>query len=206
MTLLVLNSLANEAMPIFLDALVPSTIAVLISVTAVLFVGEIIPAALFTGRRLRIAASLAPVVRLCMVVLAPAYLLAALGLDWLLPHSRVAPVALRGAGDRRGAARDGDATTSRRRGQRGRGRLVRGALSLGKKLVVDVMTPITGVYMLESTAVLDAPTMRDIGAQVGLLARADRASDGRGSRARASRCSARSTNEVRNEHLGDLLD
>ena len=86
-TLLVLNSLANEAMPIFLDALVPSTIAVLISVTAVLFVGEIIPAALFTGpSKLRIAAAMAPVVKLCMVVLSPVAYPLAIGLDWLLPH------------------------------------------------------------------------------------------------------------------------
>lgn len=49
MSLLLLNAIANEAMPLFLDKLVPPWAAILISVTAVLFVGEIIPAAVFTG-------------------------------------------------------------------------------------------------------------------------------------------------------------
>ncbi|EOD21325.1 hypothetical protein EMIHUDRAFT_469832 [Emiliania huxleyi CCMP1516] len=44
-SLLLLNAIANEAMPLFLDKLVPPWAAILISVTAVLFVGEIIPAA-----------------------------------------------------------------------------------------------------------------------------------------------------------------
>ena len=48
-SLLLLNAIANEAMPLFLDKLVPPWAAILISVTAVLFVGEIIPAAVFTG-------------------------------------------------------------------------------------------------------------------------------------------------------------
>lgn len=48
-TLLLFNSISNEALPIFLDTLVPSYVAVLISVTLVLIFGEIIPSALFTG-------------------------------------------------------------------------------------------------------------------------------------------------------------
>lgn len=40
-TLLLANSIAMEALPIFLDRLVPSWAAVLISVTAVLFFGEV---------------------------------------------------------------------------------------------------------------------------------------------------------------------
>jgi hypothetical protein len=48
-TLLLANSLFNEALPTFLDNIVPTWAAVLISVTAVLFVSEIIPSAIFTG-------------------------------------------------------------------------------------------------------------------------------------------------------------
>ena len=165
-TLLVLNSLANEAMPIFLDALVPSTIAVLISVTAVLFVGEIIPAALFTGpSKLRIAAAMAPVVKLCMVVLSPVAYPLAIGLDWLLPHraslqSRSEVQAMvEVQRDMAHESHDHDLADAVNEDEMS---MLRGALSLGKKLVVDVMTPITGVYMLESTAVLDAPTMRQV--------------------------------------------
>jgi metal transporter CNNM len=48
-TLLLFNSLANETLPIFLGALVPNYVAVILSVTLVLFFGEIIPSAIFTG-------------------------------------------------------------------------------------------------------------------------------------------------------------
>ncbi len=48
-TLLLFNSLANETLPIFLGALVPNYVAVIMSVTLVLFFGEIIPSAIFTG-------------------------------------------------------------------------------------------------------------------------------------------------------------
>lgn len=48
-TLLLANAAAMEALPIFLDALVPAYAAVIISVTAVLIFGEIIPQAVCTG-------------------------------------------------------------------------------------------------------------------------------------------------------------
>lgn len=43
MTLLLCNALAMEALPLFLDKVVPSAIAIVISVTAVLIFGEIVP-------------------------------------------------------------------------------------------------------------------------------------------------------------------
>jgi CBS domain containing-hemolysin-like protein len=47
-TLLLLNSIANEALPLFLEVLVSPIVAVILSVTFVLFFGEIIPSAVFT--------------------------------------------------------------------------------------------------------------------------------------------------------------
>ncbi|PHJ21013.1 cbs domain-containing protein [Cystoisospora suis] len=71
-TLLLCNSLAMEALPLFLDRLLTPLLAVLISVTAILFVGEILPQALCTGKhQLAIAAAMAPVVRLFLFVFAP---------------------------------------------------------------------------------------------------------------------------------------
>jgi len=71
-TLLLLNSLANEALPIFLEAVVPPTVAVLLSVTLVLFFGEIIPSAIFTGPdQLKIAYRLTPLVKTAMFLLYP---------------------------------------------------------------------------------------------------------------------------------------
>jgi metal transporter CNNM len=71
-TLLLMNSLANEALPIFLNDLVPDYVAVLLSVTLVLFFGEIIPSAIFTGPdQMSIAATLVPIVKIVMIVLSP---------------------------------------------------------------------------------------------------------------------------------------
>mmetsp|Transcript_23085 Transcript_23085/g.34371 ORF Transcript_23085/g.34371 Transcript_23085/m.34371 type:complete len:550 (+) Transcript_23085:142-1791(+) len=71
-TLLLMNAAANEALPLFLDELVPSYVAVILSVTFVLFFGEIIPSAIFTGpNQLAISSKLAPLVRLVLVLLAP---------------------------------------------------------------------------------------------------------------------------------------
>lgn len=59
-----------EALPIFLDAVVPSIWAIIISVTAVLFFGEVIPQAVCTGpSQLTIAEKVAPFVRLLMFCL-----------------------------------------------------------------------------------------------------------------------------------------
>ena len=48
-TFMLWNAMANEALPIFLGKLVNEYVAIAISVTCVLFVGEIIPAAILTG-------------------------------------------------------------------------------------------------------------------------------------------------------------
>ncbi|KAF4757414.1 hypothetical protein FOZ63_009800 [Perkinsus olseni] len=63
-TLLLVNSLANEALPLFLDQIVPPYMAVLVSVTLVLVFGEIIPSAVFTGpNQLSIGAAFSPLVK-----------------------------------------------------------------------------------------------------------------------------------------------
>ena len=48
-TLMLWNATATEALPIFLSGLVPEYLSIIISVTLVLIVGEIIPAAILTG-------------------------------------------------------------------------------------------------------------------------------------------------------------
>lgn len=71
-SLLLMNAAANEALPLFLDQLVPGYVAVVLSVTLVLFFGEIIPSAVFTGPdQISIASRLAPVVRVVMLILSP---------------------------------------------------------------------------------------------------------------------------------------
>jgi metal transporter CNNM len=62
-TLLLLNSIANEALPLFLDQIVSPYAAVVISVSLVLVLGEVVPSAIFTGpNQLPIAAAFSGVV------------------------------------------------------------------------------------------------------------------------------------------------
>lgn len=84
-TLLLVNAGANEALPIFLDALLPSWAAILVSVTGVLIFGEIIPSAIFTGpNQLRIASALSPLVYALIALASPIAYPLALALDHLL--------------------------------------------------------------------------------------------------------------------------
>ena len=48
-TLLVFNVICAESLPIFMDELMPAWLSVLLSVTAVVLFGEVIPAGIFTG-------------------------------------------------------------------------------------------------------------------------------------------------------------
>jgi len=72
-SLLLLNSLANEALPLFLDELLPGKYAaIIVSVTLVLFFGEIVPSAIFTGpNQVKMAAKLVPMAKAVMFILAP---------------------------------------------------------------------------------------------------------------------------------------
>jgi CBS domain containing-hemolysin-like protein len=72
-TLLLMNSVANEALPLFLDKVVPNPIyALLLSVTFVLVFGEILPSAILTGpNQLYFAAKFVPMVRVLKKVFYP---------------------------------------------------------------------------------------------------------------------------------------
>ena len=71
-TLLLINAMANEALPLFLDKIVPAYMAVILSVTLVLFFGEIIPSAIFSGpNKLAVSSRLAPVVKVLLLVFYP---------------------------------------------------------------------------------------------------------------------------------------
>ena len=82
-TLLTMNALCAEALPVFLDQIVSPTVAVLLSVSFVLVFGEIIPSSLFTGPAgLKIASTLSPFVRLILVIFAPVAIPIGKFLDW----------------------------------------------------------------------------------------------------------------------------
>ncbi|KAG7340676.1 protein of unknown function DUF21-domain containing protein [Nitzschia inconspicua] len=86
-TLLLVDAVFYETMPIFLDNLFPSWAAILLSVTVLLVVGEIIPSAIFTGpEQLRLASRMTPLMSFFLKVLYPL----AAPLIWLL-NSMVPP-------------------------------------------------------------------------------------------------------------------
>ncbi|KAI3669729.1 hypothetical protein L6452_41098 [Arctium lappa] len=62
-TLLISNATAMEALPIFLNKLVPESVAILVSVTLILLFGEIIPQSICTRYGLVIGAAVTPLVR-----------------------------------------------------------------------------------------------------------------------------------------------
>ena len=86
-TLLLANAICMEALPIFLDRLVSPVAAIGISVTAVLFFGEIIPQALCTRYGLAIGANLVYLVWTIIFVFFPIAWPISLLLDWLLGHA-----------------------------------------------------------------------------------------------------------------------
>ncbi len=74
-----------EALPIFLHALVPAYMAVLISIVFVIIIGEILPQAYCTGpAQLSIATSMAPLIRILMFLMSLITIPIAKSLDWLL--------------------------------------------------------------------------------------------------------------------------
>ncbi len=84
-TLLLCNSFAAEYMPIVLDKLVSELMAVILSVTLLLFVGEIIPQAACTGpNQMKIASFLAPFTYFLMVITYPVSYPIALLMDWII--------------------------------------------------------------------------------------------------------------------------
>ena len=71
-TLLLMNALAYETLPIFLDALVPSWAAVLLSVTIIMIFGEILPSGIFTGpNQLYLGNAMVPLVKFFLFIMYP---------------------------------------------------------------------------------------------------------------------------------------
>jgi CBS domain containing-hemolysin-like protein len=86
-TLLLFNSSASEALPIFLDQLVPPYLTIILSVTLVLIFGEIIPSAIFTGpNQLKIVSTLSTFVWCLIFILYPIAYPISLLLDFILGH------------------------------------------------------------------------------------------------------------------------
>uniref|UniRef100_A0A2P2K1Y6 CNNM transmembrane domain-containing protein n=1 Tax=Rhizophora mucronata TaxID=61149 RepID=A0A2P2K1Y6_RHIMU len=152
-TLLIGNSLAMEALPIFLDKLVPPWAAILISVTLILMFGEILPQAICTRYGLIVGAAVAPLVRVLLMLFFPISYPISKVLDWMLGKGHA--VLLRRAelktfvnfhGNEAGKGGDltHDETT-----------IITGALELTEKTAKDAMTLISKAFSLDLDATLN---------------------------------------------------
>ncbi|EQC40471.1 hypothetical protein SDRG_02364 [Saprolegnia diclina VS20] len=87
-TLVLMNALANEALPMFLNTLINPVASVVFSVTFVVLFGEIVPTALCTGeRQLVIGAACVPLLQLLMRLTYPITYPIAVFLNFTVGHS-----------------------------------------------------------------------------------------------------------------------
>uniref|UniRef100_A0A0D6QYX9 CNNM transmembrane domain-containing protein n=1 Tax=Araucaria cunninghamii TaxID=56994 RepID=A0A0D6QYX9_ARACU len=156
-TLLVGNSMAMEALPIFLDSLVPAWGAILISVTLILMVGEILPQAVCSRYGLAVGAAMAPIVHVLLFVFFPVTYPISKLLDLLLGKGRM--VLLRRAElktlvDMHGneAGKGGELTHDETT-------IIAGALEMTQKTALNAMTPISKAFSLDVNAKLDMHMM-----------------------------------------------
>jgi metal transporter CNNM len=151
-TLLLLNSVANEALPLFLDKVVPNPIyALLLSVTFVLIFGEIVPSAILTGpNQLYFAAKFVPMVRVVKKILYPiSYPIAKL-LDKIVgeeeeddTYNRAEVKALAKYLEKENALKKDEVN------------LVHGAISLHVVEVEHITQPLEDMFMIDLDTVLD---------------------------------------------------
>jgi len=160
-TLLLANAAAVESMPIFMDRISSPVIAIVVSVTAVLLFGEVVPQALCTRYGLAIGATLAPFVRLLMVLLfIVAWPISKL-LDCLLGHEHSTffrRAELKELVDLHKEDADGNEDPL----INDEVLIIQGALEMRNKTVEDKYTPLEKVYMLDINSKLDHGTMKEI--------------------------------------------
>jgi len=160
-TLLLANAAAMEALPIFLDKMVPTWAAIVLSVTLVLLFGEIIPQALCSRFGLSIGATLAY------------FVWAVMGLLFIIawPISKVLDAIL-GAQHptyfkKRGELKELITHHGNENVEHGiltmdETTIMKGALDMKDKTAMDVMTPLEKVFMLRVDQKLDQDVVQQI--------------------------------------------
>ena len=153
-SLLLVNAACFEALPIFLDRLLNPVAAILISVSAILVFGEILPQAVCKRYGLQVGAYCAWLVRIVMWVTSPVSWPLSKCLDWLLGEETVLfrraelreLVALHGEPEEDGGESMLTATEVQ---------VIHGALDMAHKTAETAMTPLSNVFALDADDVLD---------------------------------------------------
>eukprot|EP00467_Chlorarachnion_reptans_P013443 CAMPEP_0114536462 /NCGR_PEP_ID=MMETSP0109-20121206/29017_1 /TAXON_ID=29199 /ORGANISM="Chlorarachnion reptans, Strain CCCM449" /LENGTH=425 /DNA_ID=CAMNT_0001720205 /DNA_START=15 /DNA_END=1288 /DNA_ORIENTATION=- len=158
-TLLLTNAAAMEALPIFLNFLVPEWLAIVLSVTFVLAFGEVIPQAICTKNPLKIGAQCACVTRCFMVITYPiSYPIARL-LDCILGeeghYTFFRRAELKTLIEIHNMNKGGNLLIDEVT-------IMQGALDLKTKTCEDIMTDFPEVFMISKDRTLDVDTMAEI--------------------------------------------
>ena len=178
-TLMLWNATAMEALPIFLNKLVPEWLAIVLSVTLILFVGEIVPAAILTGpKQLEIAAALTPLVIVVITLFLPVAYPISLALDRLLGHDEgITQYNRREMATLVRLQHQEQLQASNQHGSQGDGgeggidgqhmhvdevAIIEGALTYRNTLVTEVMTPMHETFMLSARERLNYKTLSEI--------------------------------------------
>ncbi|KAK6117271.1 hypothetical protein DH2020_048982 [Rehmannia glutinosa] len=155
-TLLLCNAAAMEALPIYLDRIFNQYVAIILSVTFVLFFGEVIPQAICTRYGLAVGANFVWLVRILMVVCYPISYPIGKILDCVLGHNEAlfrraqlkALVSIHSQEAGKGGELTHDETT-----------IISGALDLTEKTAEEAMTPIESTFSLDVNSKLDWEAM-----------------------------------------------
>lgn len=159
-TLLLCNAAAMEALPLFLDQIVDPATAIILSVTAVLIFGEIVPQAVCSRYRLAVGARLSWLVRVVMILTAPISWPLGKLLDWILGQGHHALfrraqlksyVTIHGVVEGFGGSLTEDEV-----------KVICGALDLARKTARHSMTALSKVFMLSSEDKLDQQTLKAV--------------------------------------------
>lgn len=169
-TLLLANAGAVEAMPIFLDRISSPVIAIVVSVTAVLIFGEVVPQAICTRFGLAIGATLAPLVYVLMGLLFVVTWPLSKLLDCVLGEDHgtfFRRAQLKVLVDLHGP--NSQANLSHQQEEDDDEPLsidevliIKGALDMKNKTVRDAMLPLGDVFMIDADSAMDKPTMSKI--------------------------------------------
>lgn len=169
-TLLLMNALAMEALPIFLNRIVPEFLAVVISVSLVLLFGEVIPQAYCTGPdQIKIASFLAPFTKTLMFLSSPLSYPISRALDYILGEhhksrflnndlkalielhtfNSLEKLNLRSMDDSTGESKDKMGINDEQ------ANLMISALEIREKKVIELMIHIKNTFMIDYDEVLD---------------------------------------------------
>ncbi|XP_075101260.1 DUF21 domain-containing protein At4g14240-like isoform X1 [Nicotiana tabacum] len=151
-TLLLCNAAAMEALPLYLDKLFNQYVAIILSVTFVLFFGEVIPQAICTRYGLAVGSNFVWLVRILMIICYPISYPIGKILDCVLGHNEVlfrrAQLKALVSIHSREAGKGGDLTHDETT-------IISGALDLTEKTAEEAMTPIESTFSLDVISKLD---------------------------------------------------